>query len=255
MAPMVAPLPHGLKPKRKWDTDGPMKRANWKAIIPQKLSENSFWVKVQEDKLADDEILSGLAMKFSSKPMKQADKDSVDRPPSSKKNVDLRVLDGKAAQNLLILLGGSLKHLSHEQIRTYLLRCDTTILGPNVLQQLIQYLPPPDQLKRLQEIRARGEELAAPEAFAATIGDIKRLGARLQSLNSCAVGEEQRIQQATRFRTIVFRHFAARPEGPQNHSADKRLTEHQTRTPAGPISRSQLDKMQINFPQSATIND
>lgn len=183
MVPMVAPLPHGLKPKRKWDTDGPMKRANWKAIIPQKLSENSFWVKVQEDKLADDEILSGLAMKFSSKPMKQADKDSVDRPPSSKKNVDLRVLDGKAAQNLLILLGGSLKHLSHEQIRTYLLRCDTTILGPNVLQQLIQYLPPPDQLKRLQEIRARGEELAAPEAFAATIGDIKRLGARLQSLN------------------------------------------------------------------------
>ncbi|EAT35552.1 AAEL012283-PA, partial [Aedes aegypti] len=183
MAPMPAPLPHGLKPKKKWDTEGPMKRANWKAIIPQKLSEHSFWVKVQEDKLADDEILSGLAMKFSSKPMKQADKDSVDRPPSSKKNVDLRVLDGKAAQNLSILLGGSLKHLSHEQIRTCLLRCDTTILGPSVLQQLIQYLPPPDQLKRLQEIRARGEELAGAEAFAATIGDIKRLGARLQSLN------------------------------------------------------------------------
>ncbi|XP_039444037.1 protein diaphanous [Culex pipiens pallens] len=183
MVPMVAPLPHGLKPKKKWDTDGPMKRANWKAIVPQKLSESSFWVKVQEDKLADDEILSGLAQKFSSKPVKQMDKDSVDRPPSSKKNVDLRVLDGKAAQNLSILLGGSLKHLSHEQIRTCLLRCETTILGPSVLQQLIQYLPPPDQLKRLQEIRARGETLAGPEAFAATIGDIKRLGARLQSLS------------------------------------------------------------------------
>ncbi|XP_058818209.1 protein diaphanous [Topomyia yanbarensis] len=182
MAPMPAPLPHGLKPKKKWDTDGPMKRANWKAIIPQKLSEHSFWVKVQEDKLADDEILSGLAMKFSSKPMKPVDKDSVDRPPSSKKNVDLRVLDAKTAQNLSILLCGSLKHLSHEQIRTCLLRCDTNILGPSVLQQLIQYIPPPDQLKRLQEVRARGEALAGPEAFAATIGDIKRLGARLQSL-------------------------------------------------------------------------
>ncbi|XP_058447723.1 protein diaphanous [Malaya genurostris] len=183
MAPVPVPLPHGLKPKKKWDTDGPMKRANWKAIIPQKLSEHSFWVKVQEDKLADDEILSGLAMKFSSKPMKPVDKDSVDRPPSSKKNIDLRVLDGKAAQNLLILLGGSLKHLSHEQIRTCLLRCDTTVLGPSVLQQLIQYIPPPDQLKRLQEIRARGETLAGAEAFAATIGSIKRLGARLQSLS------------------------------------------------------------------------
>lgn len=183
MAPIVAPLPHGLKPKKKWDTDGPMKRAYWNAIVPQKLSANSFWVKVQEDKLADDEILSGLAVKFSSKPVKHADKDSVDRVPSSKKNVDLRVLDGKSAQNLLILLGGSLKHLSHEQIRTCLLRCDTTILGPSVLQQLIQYLPPPDQLKRLQEIRARGEDLSRAEAFAATIADIKRLGARLQSLS------------------------------------------------------------------------
>ncbi|XP_055641138.1 protein diaphanous [Toxorhynchites rutilus septentrionalis] len=183
MAPVPAPLPHGMKPKKKWDTDGPMKRANWKAIVPQKLSENSFWVKVREEKLADDDILSGLAVKFSSKPVKHVDKDSVDRPPLSKKNIDLRVLDAKAAQNLSILLGGSLKHLSHEQIRLCLLRCDTTVIGPSVLQQLIQYLPPPDQLKRLQEVRARGEVLAGPEAFAATIADIKRLGARLQSLS------------------------------------------------------------------------
>lgn len=38
-------LPHYLKPKKKFDSDGPMKRANWKAIIPQKLSEKAFWVK------------------------------------------------------------------------------------------------------------------------------------------------------------------------------------------------------------------
>lgn len=40
-------LPHYLKPKKKFDTDGPMKRANWKAIIPQKLSEKAFWVQYQ----------------------------------------------------------------------------------------------------------------------------------------------------------------------------------------------------------------
>uniref|UniRef100_A0AAG5DR30 Diaphanous n=1 Tax=Anopheles atroparvus TaxID=41427 RepID=A0AAG5DR30_ANOAO len=177
------PLPYGLKPKKKWDTDGPMKRANWNGIDPKNLSENSFWVQVQEEKLADNDILARLALKFSSKPVKPIDRDNADRPPTSKKNIDLRVLDAKAAQNLSILLGGSLKHLTHEQIRTCLLRCDTTILSPSVLQQLIQYLPPPDQLKRLQEIRARGEELAGAESFAATIGDIKRLGARLQSLS------------------------------------------------------------------------
>lgn len=162
-----------------------MKRANWKAIIPYKMSEKSFWVRVHEDKLASEDILSGLASKFSSKPIKKAlEKDSTDRPTTIKKSViDLRVLDSKAAQNLLILLGGSLKHLSHEQIKIYLLRCDMSALDGSVLQQLIQYLPPPDQLKKLQELRASGEELSGAEKFAATIAEVKRLGARLQSLS------------------------------------------------------------------------
>ncbi|XP_052870339.1 protein diaphanous [Anopheles cruzii] len=184
MAAVPKPLPHGLKPKKKWDTDGPMKRANWKAIEPDKLAEGSFWVQVQEEKLADNDMLATLALKFSSKPVKPIDKDNHERgTTTSKKNIDLRVLDVKSAQNLSILLGGSLKHLSHEQIRTCLLRCDMTVFSSNVLQQLIQYLPTPDQLKRLQEMRSRGEELAGAEAFAATVGNIKRLGARLQSLH------------------------------------------------------------------------
>lgn len=182
---MPEQLPHGLKPKKKWDVDGPMKRANWKAIIPFKLSEKSFWVKVNEDKLASEDILSGLSSRFSSKPMKKMnDHGPLDRPTSTKKTVvDLRVLDGKAAQNLLILLGGSLKHLSYEQIRVLLLRCDMSMLDASIIQQLIQYLPPPDQLKRLQELKASGEQLSGAEQFAATIAEVKRLNARLQSLS------------------------------------------------------------------------
>lgn len=177
-------LPHGLKPKKKWDTDGPMKRANWKAIVPQKMSENAFWVKCQEDKLASDDIFAGLSEKFSSKPVKKPDKSSVDRPVATKKNVvELQVLDGKAAQNLLILLGGPLKHLSHEQIKKCILRCDTEVLNSNILQQLIQYLPSPEELKKLQEIKASGKELSAAEQFAATIGEVKRLSPRLHSIN------------------------------------------------------------------------
>ena len=187
MMPIKMPeaLPHGLKPKKKWDVDGPMKRANWKAIIPHKMSEKSFWVRVHEDKLASDDILSGLASKFSSKPIKRTtEKDSTDRPMTTKKSVvDLRVLDGKAAQNLLILLQGSLKHISYDQIKIYLLRCDMSMLDASVLQQMIQYLPPPDQLKKLQELKASGEELSGAEKFAATIAEVKRLGARLQSLS------------------------------------------------------------------------
>lgn len=171
MMPMAPVLPHGLKPKKKWDAKNPMKRANWKPIVPAKMSENAFWVKCQEDKLASEDFLAELAIKFSSKPVKKDEKDAVDKPTTlTKKNIDLRVLDGKSAQNLSILLGGSLKHLSYEQIKICLLRCDTAILSSNILQNLIQYLPPPEQLKRLQEFKAKGEPLPPIEQFAATIG-------------------------------------------------------------------------------------
>lgn len=48
-------------------------------ILPQKLSEKSFWVKVQEEKLASPDILTGLAQKFSSKPPSKKMDDVVDR--------------------------------------------------------------------------------------------------------------------------------------------------------------------------------
>lgn len=172
MAP-VNILPHYLKPKKKYDSNGPMKKANWKAIIPQKLSEKAFWSKCQEDKWASDDILSGLAARFSSKPVKKAEKDSVDKATTIKKNVvDLRVLDGKTAHNMLLLLGGQLKQLSYEQIKECILRCDTTILNSNLIQQLIQLLPPPDQLKKLVDIRKSGDELSSKLADSKIITEI-----------------------------------------------------------------------------------
>lgn len=175
-------LPHGLKPKKKWEVEGPLKRANWKTIIPQKMSEKAFWVKVQEDKLASPDILNGLAQKFSSKPVAKKNEDSVDKVPILKKVKDLKVLDSKAAQSLSILLGGSLKHMSYEHIRTCILRCDTNVLTANVLDLLIQYLPTADQLKKLAELKCKSEELTEAEQFAATVSDIKRLVPRLRSL-------------------------------------------------------------------------
>ncbi|XP_047513253.1 protein diaphanous isoform X7 [Pieris napi] len=175
-------LPHGLKPKKKWEVEGPLKRANWKTIVPQKMSEKAFWVKVQEDKLASPDILSGLALKFSSKPVAKRNEDAVDKVHTLKKVKDLKVLDSKAAQNLSILLGGSLKHMSYEHIRTCILKCDTTVLTANVLDLLIQYLPPADQLKKLAELKCKSQELTEAEQFAATVADIKRLVPRLRSL-------------------------------------------------------------------------
>ncbi|KAF4519233.1 hypothetical protein B566_EDAN009794 [Ephemera danica] len=174
-------LPHGLKPKKKWDAGGPLKRANWKAIVPQKMSEKSFWVKVREEQLASPDILEGLSQKFSSKPAskKLGDDSSGDKPSTGKKMKENKVLDGKAAQNLSILLGGSLKHLSYDDVRRCVLRCDSEALPDSVLQQLISYLPPPDQLKKLQDFKLTQAEMVQevkPEIVAATAAceEIKR---------------------------------------------------------------------------------
>lgn len=102
---------------------------------------------------------------------------------SLKKVKELKVLDGKAAQNISILLGGSLKHMSYTKVKTCLLRCDDSILTGNVLEQLIQYLPPPDQLNKLQQYKDSYDQLTEAEQFCVTISEIKRLLPRLKSLS------------------------------------------------------------------------
>ncbi|XP_036212605.2 protein diaphanous isoform X2 [Bactrocera oleae] len=181
---LVNELPNGLKPKKKWEVENPMKRINWKVVSPQIMSDKSFWFTCEEDRLASKQFLSVLSERFSSKPVKRYQNDAVDKANTLvKKNISLRVLDSKSAQNLAILLGGPLKHLSNEQIKICLLRCDTDILSSNILQNLIQYLPSSDQLKQLQDIKEKGEPLSPVEQFAATISEIKRLLPRLHHLN------------------------------------------------------------------------
>lgn len=92
------------------------------------------------------------------------------------------MLDQKAAQNLSILLGGALKHISYEELRKCILRCDTSVLTENLLQSLIHYIPAPDQLTRLKDFESEYDNLAEAEQFAISISGIKRLVPRLKSL-------------------------------------------------------------------------
>ncbi|KYN16166.1 Protein diaphanous, partial [Trachymyrmex cornetzi] len=180
---VIQVLPHGLKPKKKWEVDGPLKRANWKAILPHRITEKSFWTKVQEDKLASPEILDGLVQKFASKPSGKRIDDVVDKSAPTKKVKDLKVLDNKAAQNISILLGGTLKHMPYVEVKRCLFRCEGPVISDNILQGLIQYLPPPDQLSKLQMYKDQYDDLTEAEQFCVTISTIKRLLPRLRSLS------------------------------------------------------------------------
>lgn len=80
------------------------------------------------------------------------------------------MLDSKAAQNILILLQGTLKHMTFEEVKTCLLRCEGPVISDNVLQGLIQYLPPADQLNKLQNYKDQYEDLTEAEQFCVTVG-------------------------------------------------------------------------------------
>merc|ERR1719186_1623067 len=173
----------GMKRKKKWAVEGQIKRTNWKAVPLNKLTEKAFWTQVDEEQLASQSLIEELQNKFSSKPpAKKSVDDSSSNTTGKKKTKELKVLDAKAAQNLSVVLGGALKHISYADLRKCILRCDTSVLTENLLQSLIQYLPTPDQLNKLQEHQNDYNNLAEAEQFALSLADIKRLVPRLKSL-------------------------------------------------------------------------
>ncbi|XP_064482051.1 protein diaphanous-like isoform X2 [Ornithodoros turicata] len=174
-------LPHGMKPKKKYNVSTTLKRANWNKIAPQKVSKKAFWLKVHEEELESEEIFDGLVSRFSSAPPKKKDKEEKEDKPVAKKSKELKVLDGKAAQNLMILQG-SLK-MSAASIRDYILEVDEEHLTDAMLQQLIKYMPEADQLKKLSELKDNLADLAEAEQFAITLGSIKKLHSRLESIS------------------------------------------------------------------------
>ncbi|GFV84142.1 protein diaphanous [Trichonephila clavipes] len=174
-------LPHGMQPKKKYVLETPLKRVNWKKIPPQKLSDKAFWVSVREEKLASDDIFETLSSKFSSKPQTKKENNKVDEKKPSKKAKELKVLDAKSAQNLMILLG-SVK-ISTEDMQKFILKIDENHLTDAMLQQLIRYMPEPEQLARLEQFKDQYNELAEAEQFAMTMGSIKRLVPRLKSIS------------------------------------------------------------------------
>lgn len=56
-----------------------------------------------------------------------------------------------------------------QAVKKFILQCDISVLSDNVLEQLITYLPPPDQLKRLSELNCDPDELTEAEHFAVTV--------------------------------------------------------------------------------------
>ena len=174
-----------MKEKKKYTVEQPLKKINWNKIQTQRLKENSFWVKANEEKYACDDVCQILIENFSTKTAKTklADSKSSEEPSSKKRggpSKELKFIDEKLAQNISILIR-SLKADPNE-IYKWLVDCNLERLNLDSLVQLEKFLPDDKLLGQYQELKENIDELDPSEKFLVVISKLKGLRKRLRNL-------------------------------------------------------------------------
>uniref|UniRef100_A0A673H9D8 Protein diaphanous homolog 3-like n=1 Tax=Sinocyclocheilus rhinocerous TaxID=307959 RepID=A0A673H9D8_9TELE len=183
-------LPFGLKPKKEFKPETSIKRLNWSKISPQEMSENCFWVIAKEDCYENEDLLTRLAITFSTQRAARREDEDLEGKKSIKKRVkELKVLDPKIAQNLSIFLGSF--RMPYEEIRRIILEVDEDQLTEPMIQNLVKYLPDQEQLNALVKYKSEYANLSEPEQFGVVMSSVKRLRPRLNSILFKLQFEEQ----------------------------------------------------------------
>ncbi|RXM99925.1 Protein diaphanous-like 1 [Acipenser ruthenus] len=151
-------------------------------IAPEELSEKSFWTKVKEDKFENNELFAKLTLAFSAQTKLKKEQDGTDdkKMAQKKKVKELKVLDGKTAQNLSIFLGSF--RLPYEEIKNVILEVNESVLTESMVQNLVKQLPEAEQLSVLSEMKGEYNDLAEPEQFGVVISTVPKLHVRLNAI-------------------------------------------------------------------------
>ncbi|XP_053791692.1 protein diaphanous homolog 3 isoform X4 [Vidua chalybeata] len=137
-------LPFGMKPKKEFKPEVTMKRLNWSKIRPQEMTESCFWVKAEEHKYENADMLCKLELTFCCQKrgrdlnsaeevsLKREEEDFEEKKSIKKRIKELKVLDPKIAQNLSIFLGSF--RVPYEEIKMMILEVDETQLSESMIQ-------------------------------------------------------------------------------------------------------------------------
>lgn len=154
------------------------------------MSENCFWIKVNENKYENRDLLCKLENTFCCQEKEKRNTNDFDEKKVIKKRMkELKFLDPKIAQNLSIFLSSF--RVPYEKIRTMILEVDETQLSESMIQNLIKHLPDEEQLKSLSQFRSDYNSLCEPEQFAVVMSNVKRLRPRLSAILFKLQFEEQ----------------------------------------------------------------
>ncbi|XP_035177604.1 protein diaphanous homolog 3 isoform X2 [Oxyura jamaicensis] len=189
-SPPSCTLPFGLKPKKEFRPEVTMKRLNWSKIRPQEMTESCFWVKAEEDKYENADMLCKLELTFCCQQRVKKEEEDFEEKKSIKKRIkELKVLDPKIAQNLSIFLGSF--RVPYEEIKMMILEVDETQLSESMIQNLIKHLPEQEQLNALSKFKSEYNNLSEPEQFGIVMSNVKRLRPRLSAILFKLQFEEQ----------------------------------------------------------------
>ncbi|XP_039733103.1 protein diaphanous homolog 3 [Pteropus medius] len=189
-SPPPPTLPFGLKPKKEFKPETNMRRLNWLKIRPHEMTENCFWIKANENKYENVDLLCKLENTFCCQQKERREEEDFEEKKALKKKIkELKFLDSKIAQNLSIFLGSF--RVPYEEIKTMILEVDETQLAESMIQNLIKHLPDQEQLNSLSRFKSDYNNLCEPEQFAVVMSNVKRLRPRLSAILFKLQFEEQ----------------------------------------------------------------
>jgi len=169
-------------PKRKdYKPEISMKKLNWNQVKAKDISDESIWHSFKEDEFETADLLARLGATFGQKKGKSRKVEQQKEEKPQKKQKELKVLDGKAAQNLSIFLGTVKNKLSYEEIKSMILNVSSD-LDEALVHNLLKQLPEADMINQLKEFKKEYEELTEAEKFLCTLSDIKRITVRLEHI-------------------------------------------------------------------------
>ncbi|KAK7804520.1 hypothetical protein U0070_021029 [Myodes glareolus] len=170
-----------LRKKRTPQPSHPLKSFNWVKLNEERVS-GTVWNEIDDMKVFRILDLEDFEKMFSAYQRHQKELGSTeDIYLASRKVKELSVIDGRRAQNCIILL--SKLKLSNEEIRQAILRMDEQEdLAKDMLEQLLKFIPEKSDIDLLEEHKHEIERMARADRFLYEMSRIDHYQQRLQAL-------------------------------------------------------------------------
>ncbi|ETE65457.1 Disheveled-associated activator of morphogenesis 2, partial [Ophiophagus hannah] len=159
----------------------PLKSFNWAKLSEEKI-HGTIWHEIDDIRAFKMLDLEDFEKMFSAYQRHQKEMGSTeDLYLSSRKVKELSVIDGRRAQNCVILL--SKLKLSNEEIRQAILKMDEEEdLAKDMLEQLLKFVPEKSDIDLLEEHKHEIDRMARADRFLYEMSRIDHYQQRLQAL-------------------------------------------------------------------------